>query len=525
LINYGNLSVNYLGQYSNLYAIIQNLSQHIVKQGGEPFTPMAYFSGDREILAAQETQFSTDYLAEKSNVDEKVKKLSTIVNSINKQLLLTRAGEVEPDPSQRMARAGYVIQSPQHYSNGEYHVELVSPGYGSAQVFLSETNIRLCDSSSGARLLADPELLDRLLDVCAAPDAKSISSTSLSASVEKPFSSSHGLFSGHATSGEKKSDQKTQHQITKNIMLEFSDTGSSLGLNMSLHLNGVRKIGLFIGEEMQQKTISLINSPENLISYLQTKGGSSYAASSSDTSAPASISRYKQSEKPVAPVKSFGLLLKSKPLFKNAVEIKSEANKALHQAFLSGDMSQVVVLLERHTDLNLQPNQASVSAAIKSGNTKLLDLLETAFNLKPVRSSSNAMDAIESKNIDMLKRIAPTCRGSVGDRYDLSWAAARTGDIEILRFCVEQLRIPVNSGTLYDAVRSGEIKLVKYLVEEHGVRDEDDALQLARERNFLVEEQGVRDEDDALQLTRERNFQEIRDYLESMSNAARINKA
>lgn len=121
------------------------------------------------------------------------------------------------------------------------------------------------DCSSSETSSNDSELPGRPLDECVATSGESTTS------VEKPSSTSfHGFFSDPTTSDKKQSCQKTHHQITKNVMLEFSNSGSGL-VSMWLYLNGVREAGIFVNEKVQQQIISLINTPETLITYLQTR--------------------------------------------------------------------------------------------------------------------------------------------------------------------------------------------------------------------------------------------------------------
>jgi len=173
--------------------------------------------------------------------------------------------------------------------------------------------------------------------------------------------------------------------------------------------------------------------------------------------------------------------------FQSETEIKACANKELYNAFLISNLIHCNRILEKYKNINLQPDQACVSAAIKSGSIEAVKFLKENYHLEPKDTSCFMYALDNAKSLDMVKYLSSNYQYLVLEawqRNDLSWAAARSGNLELLKFCVDELQLPFDSGTLYDAVRSSVIDLVKYLVDDKGFKELDEAFHLAQENDF-----------------------------------------
>lgn len=163
-------------------------------------------------------------------------------------------------------------------------------------------------------------------------------------------------------------------------------------------------------------------------------------------------------------------------MFSNKIQPTSE----LYAAARSGSLDDVKNILEKYKSQGLKPDLGTVSAAIKSGNVSLVQYFKDEHGLTP---KSGLMEAIDvAKSLEMARYLVkeyPTMLRTVD--HTITWAAARTGDLECLKFILQAGRpwLRADEGTLYDAVRGGSLPMVKYVVEECGISDIDEAHEFA----------------------------------------------
>ena len=156
----------------------------------------------------------------------------------------------------------------------------------------------------------------------------------------------------------------------------------------------------------------------------------------------------------------------------------------LYAAARAGNLEDVKNILEKYKSQGLKPDRGTLLAAIKSGNVTLVQYFNKEHGSIPKCGLMEAFD--EAKSLEMAKYLVkefPALLHSAD--HHLTWAAARTGDVECLKFVLQVGRpwIRADSGTLCDAVRGGSLDMVRLLVEEHSLTDIDEALEFAKSRN------------------------------------------
>src|SRR3990167_856574 len=116
-------------------------------------------------------------------------------------------------------------------------------------------------------------------------------------------------------------------------------------------------------------------------------------------------------------------------MFSNKIQPTSE----LYAAARSGSLDDVKNILEKYKSQGLKPDRGTLSAAIKSGNVSLVQYFNDEHNLIP---KSGLMEAIDTaKSLEMAKYLVkeyPAILHTVD--HTITWAAARTGDVEFLKF-------------------------------------------------------------------------------------------
>jgi hypothetical protein len=171
------------------------------------------------------------------------------------------------------------------------------------------------------------------------------------------------------------------------------------------------------------------------------------------------------------------------PVFEPKKSIILPTPKDLYNAARKGDLEQVKTMLETHQDHGLKPDGGTLLAAIKSGNVGLVKYFKEQHGLVPKSGIMEATD--EAKSFEMVKYLMETYPSfRFGLDNTITWAAARTGDVEFLKYFLylDLPRIYADTGTLYDAVRANSLTIVKYLVEQYGIKDLDEACELAKDR-------------------------------------------
>lgn len=158
---------------SSLYGVIERLNKFLDGWTKAPFIPQALSRADltAEEMIALEAQYKTEDLDKLQHIRAQHEKLAIIYESIHEQIPPDPEGK--GNPYKRLSHGGYTIHSPNQYSVLEIIVEIISPNNagssrnGSTLVFLSKSNIRLPWAFDEApSILDEPDLLDKLLDVC-----------------------------------------------------------------------------------------------------------------------------------------------------------------------------------------------------------------------------------------------------------------------------------------------------------------------------------------------------------------------
>ena len=154
-------------------------------------------------------------------------------------------------------------------------------------------------------------------------------------------------------------------------------------------------------------------------------------------------------------------------MFSNNIYPTSE----LYAAAKSGSIEEVKLVLEKYKNQGLKPDRGTLSAAIKSGNVSLVKYFKDEHNLNPKSGIMEAID--EAKSLEMAQYLLtthPELRNGLD--HMITWAAARTGNLETLQFFLQpKFHLRADDGTLYDAVRGGNLAMVEYLVDDYGLND------------------------------------------------------
>lgn len=173
--------------------------------------------------------------------------------------------------------------------------------------------------------------------------------------------------------------------------------------------------------------------------------------------------------------------------------------KQLNPAAERGDLDEVKIIIEENK--NLLPNSLTIAKAIISGNLELLKYFQDKFSISPTIVNTNDMNyAIRNmKSSDMFKHLITSYRGiRFGFNNETTWIVARSANLENLKLLLS-VRIPqADSGTLFEAVNSGNLDCVKFLVEDYKIDGE------------LV----ITDYEEALKNAKEKKLDDIAAYLQ-----------
>ncbi len=144
--------------------------------------------------------------------------------------------------------------------------------------------------------------------------------------------------------------------------------------------------------------------------------------------------------------------------------------KQLNPAVEKGDLATVKKIIDENSDIEITPNSLTVAKAIISGNLELLQYFKDKFSITPLIVMPNDMNyAIKQmNNPDMFKHLLTAYRGMrFGLNKETTWIVARSGQLDNLKLLLS-IRIPLaDSGTLFEAVKSGNLDCVKFLVEDY----------------------------------------------------------
>lgn len=155
---------------SSLYNIAEYLAYFLKGWTEILFTPIALprTGLTAEEFATMEAQYKAESLAERQHITEQQQKLAIIYDSVHAQIPPDSEGK--GNPWKRLTLNGYALHSPCEYAVGRILIKIASPKYTANSnedailVFLSKGDMTFIHEPS--LFSDDPDLLDRLVDVC-----------------------------------------------------------------------------------------------------------------------------------------------------------------------------------------------------------------------------------------------------------------------------------------------------------------------------------------------------------------------